>query len=316
MSNKEDWHQQKEVSSTVMGIKFVLWIYAVLGLKITKGCLYIIVLFYWLLGYKQRKFSQQYINQLKEYADQNNLVVPKVSTFRHFLCFSEALLDRLLCWNGQISLSDLDIKHNDLKDDTAQGILIIGSHLGNMEVCRALSELSKKRKVHLLIQMEQTESFNAILQSLNAESQVNLISISEISPQTMIFLKDALDQGDIVTILADRLPSSEYQRNGAGLPHEFLGKETLFPKGPFVLSLLLQVRTFFLVATKNKNKFDFYLHELDLPKADDRKNRQKNIQYLLKQYVAYLETYTIKYPMQWYNFYNFWQPSDQQSKDK
>lgn len=316
MSNKGDWHQQKEVSSTVMGIKLVLWIHSVLGHKITKVCLYIIVSFYWLFGYQQRQYSAHYIQQLKKYADQNNLLLPKVSTFKHFLCFSEALLDKLLCWNGQISLADLDMKHNDVAEDSKQGILIIGSHLGNMEVCRALSELSKARKVHILIQMEQTETFNSILKSLNAESQFNLISISAISPHTMMFLKDALDQGDIVTILADRLPSNEYQRNYSGLPIEFLGKAAFFPKGPFILSLLLQVPTFFLVAARNQNKFDFYLHKLDLPKSDARKNRQKNLQYLLEQYIAYLEHYTVKYPMQWYNFYNFWQNSDQQPKDE
>lgn len=316
MSNKGDWHQQKEVSSTVMGIKFVLWIYSVLGQKITQGCLYVIVSFYWLFGCQQRKYSEEYIAQLKQYAIHKKIILPKLSTFRHFLCFSEALLDKLLCWNGQITLSHLNIKHNDVAENSEQGILIIGSHLGNMEVCRALSTLSKMRQVHILIQMEQTEAFNAILQSLNPESQVNLISISTISPQTVIFLKEALDQGDIVTILADRLPSNEHHRNSAGLPAEFLGKEALFPKGPFILSLLLQVPTFFLMAAKNQNEFDFYLHELDLPQSVERKNRQQNIQYLLEQYIDYLECYTVKYPMQWYNFYNFWQQSDQQPKDK
>lgn len=316
MSNKGRWYQQKEVSSTVIGIKFVLWIYSVLGQKITKGCLYVIISFYWLFGHRQRKYSEEYITQIKKYAHQKQLALPKLSTFRHFLSFSEALLDKLLCWNGQISLSHLDIKHNDVDDDLEQGILIIGSHLGNIEVCRALAELSEKRTVHILIQMEQTEAFNAILQSLNPESQVNLISISEISPQTMIFLKEVLDQGDIVTILADRLPSNEHHRNNMGLPIEFLGKMAIFPKGPFILSLLLQAPTFFLMAAKNQNKFDFYLHKLDLPKAAERKNRHQNIQDLLEQYIDYLETYTVKYPMQWYNFYNFWQQSDQQPKDK
>lgn len=316
MSSKGDWHQQKEVVSTVFGIKIVLWIYSVLGRKITKGCLYIIVSFYWFFGHKQRRYSKMYINQLTEYATQQGLTLPKVSTFRHFLCFSEALLDKLLCWNGQIILSDLDVKQNDVEQYPEQGILIIGSHLGNMEVCRALSELAKNRKVHILIQMEQTEAFNAILQSLNPGSQVNLVSISDISPQTMIFLKEALEQGDIVTILADRLPANKYQRSDVGLPMNFLGKGAVFPKGPFVLSLLLQVPTFFLIAARNHNQFDFYLHEMDIPKSNERKHRQKNIQYLLEQYINYLETYTIKYPMQWYNFYNFWQQTDQQPKDK
>lgn len=316
MSNNGDWKNQKEIYSTVLGIKFVLWIYDVLGVKLTRACLYLIVAFYWIFARKQREFSKKYIQILKNYAKQKDLTLPKMTTFAHFMSFSESLLDKLLCWSGKITISDLNIKHIDFDKSSRKGILILGSHLGNIEVCRALSELSENRKVHILIQMEQTKVFNGILQSLNQQSQVNLISISEISPQTIMFLKEALDEGDIVTILADRLPFNDYQRDRTHLFQLFLGELANFPKGPFVLALLLQVPTFFLVAAKHQGKFDFYLNKIDVPVDEARQKRQKNLEILLQQYVGYLEAYTVKYPMQWYNFYNFWQQIDQNHRNK
>ncbi len=315
MLEKNNWKAQKEVTATVSGIKLILWLHKKLGRRATKIFLHCIVFFYWLIGVKQRKFSKQYISLLTEYGDKNQITLPQMSTYSHFYHFSEALLDKLLCWSGEISLRDLNVKVNEAQTYNEKGILILGSHLGNIEVCRGLAELANKNKVHILIHQEQTEAFNAILRSLNPQSQVNLISIHELLPHTIIFLKECLEAGDIVTILADRLPLSHHQRKNNSLDKIFLEKNASFPKGPFILALLLQVPTFTLVAAKHKDKYDFYLHQLVMPENNSREMREENIDGLLQQYLYYLTHYTVKYPMQWYNFYGFWQDNEKMSKD-
>ena len=41
-----------------------------------------------------------------------------------------------------------------------------------------------------------------------------------------------------------------------------------------------------------------------------RVEREKHLQTIIERYAERLEYYSIRYPYQWYNFYNFWLPDD------
>ena len=212
--NSEDWHQQSEAKGAIIGVKILLFFNRILGNRITRLLISLVMLFYWLFSKKARNASEDYLSTVSAY-QLHNPQIPNnpqtLSTFKHFVAFGNALFDKTLCWSGKITLKDVDIEPSKFKKSLqkkTEGILILGSHLGNIEVCRALAELETTQKIHVLIHTEQTEKFNDLLKSLNPKSHINLISITNITPETMIFLKSSLEQGDYVALLADRLPVS------------------------------------------------------------------------------------------------------------
>lgn len=311
-NNQEEihaWHAQKEASGAIWGIKTLLFLQKILGSKGIKCLLFPIMFCFWVFNKTARKASEDYLQTLKNYALTKNLALPKVSSFKHFLNFGYALFDKLLCWSGQITLKDVDVivhKHASLNNNS--GTLIIGSHLGNIEVCRALAEIETSTKIHVLMHMAQTAKFNTILKTLNPQSQVNIISVTEIFPDTMIFLKSALDRGDFVAILADRLPINDISPSNKNfLEADFLGRKAKFPKGPFMLAILLKVPTYFMVGLKEGKRYAIYLEPMDIPDFIPRNERHEIIHQLLTQYLNFLTHYCLQSPLQWFNFYNFWQ---------
>lgn len=303
-----DWQNKAETKGAIWGINILLFLEKVLGQSIIRFCIRFIMLFYWLFNKKARLFSKKYIQIISQYAMENNIRLPKLSTYTHFVNFGDSLFDKLLCWAGKITLKQTIIHqpHLELSNDYSQGMLILGSHLGNIEVCRGLAELETTKTIHVLMHTLQTQKFNSVLLSLNPKSQINIISITNVSPETMIFMKSALDSGDHVAILADRLPISKKGAITPQLETLFLGQPTIFPKGPFLLALLLNVPTFFMVGIKRGRNYHVHLENIEIPQNIKRSERDTAINSILSQYIQYLTHYCLENPLQWFNFYDFW----------
>ncbi|EPN45561.1 hypothetical protein A245_32063, partial [Pseudomonas syringae pv. actinidiae ICMP 19096] len=62
--------------------------------------------------------------------------------FGQFMAFAEALLDKLDVWNGKLGIEQIEIIDPALLRQSlrgARGQMLVGAHLGNLEVCRALA---------------------------------------------------------------------------------------------------------------------------------------------------------------------------------
>ena len=63
------------------------------------------------------------------------------------MAFADSLLDKLDVWNGKLRLEQIEINdpaqlRSQLRGERGQ--LLVGAHLGNLEVCRALAELGEQ----------------------------------------------------------------------------------------------------------------------------------------------------------------------------
>ncbi|OYQ73361.1 hypothetical protein [Wohlfahrtiimonas sp. G9077] len=308
MAKSHDWHEQPEMKGALLGIRILLWIERALGRGFFTVILWPVMMLYWLFGKTARRASIEYLSVLRHYANAHQMNVPKCHSLAHFMSFGQALLDKLLCWCGKIELKDV-VLSQESRDilNHREGMLIMGSHLGNIEVCRALAEMQTTQTIHVLMQVEQTAGFNQVLTELNPQSQINLVSIADITPETMIFLKSALDRGDYVAILADRLPAAHHHRGHHAHNLNFLGKAAAFPTGPFVLAMLLKAPTYFMVGLKKGKHYHIHLHALHVPTVTRSERTQAMIS-MMQEYVDHLTHYCLQAPLQWFNFYPFWQP--------
>ncbi len=58
--------------------------------------------------------------------------------------FGESMLDKLAVWQGDISLDALEFHNHEVFANLVRqgkGCVMVGSHLGNLEICRALDFL-------------------------------------------------------------------------------------------------------------------------------------------------------------------------------
>ncbi|WP_318498929.1 glycosyltransferase family 2 protein [Photobacterium leiognathi] len=311
---QQHWSSHAE-RGTILGIKTLLAVYSLLGRKAFNVLLKAVMgYYYYLTGKKARKASEDYLEQLESYASDNQLALPaKLNSYDHLLSFGHTMLDKLVAWKGDYSENNLTIHGDEHFNELAkrqQGIVVLGSHLGNLELCRALSSRHPDIKINALVFTEHAERFNAVLKAINPNSDLNLIQVNELGADTAIMLQQKVEQGEWVVIVGDRTSVTKEQRV---VWADFLGKPAPFPQGPFILASVLKVPVYTLFGLRDDSQatphFDVYFEPFSEQLTLPRKTRETALQETVQQYASRLESYTIKAPLQWYNFFNFWQLS-------
>ncbi|OEE06994.1 glycosyltransferase family 2 protein [Vibrio cyclitrophicus] len=319
-SEQPHWSRTQE-RGTVLGIKLLLAVYTLLGRGVFNLILRGVMGYYHLTGKRARNASEQYLFQLKTYAEQQNIELPtELTSYNHLLSFGHTMLDKLAAWKGDFSVDNLTIHGQEQFESMVanqQGVVILGSHLGNIELCRALGRRHSNIKINALVFTEHAERFNSVMKAVNPQSDLNLIQVTSMGPDTAILLQQKLEQGEWIVIVGDRTSTSKESRS---VWAEFLGKEAPFPQGPFMLASVLKAPVFLLFGLRDDSQpkphfnvyFEHFSDKIELP----RKTREQSLQQVVQKYADRLQHYTLKAPLQWYNFFNFWTLSNQHHDEK
>ena len=86
--------------------------------------------------------------------------------------------------------------------DQGQGCLLLGAHLGSFEVVRASGLQGRDVEIKLLMYEDNAPLISETLTSLDPLMANAIIPIGK--PDTMLRVKDCLDQGGLVGILGDQ----------------------------------------------------------------------------------------------------------------
>lgn len=293
----------------IWGMRLLLRIYLLFGRKLLQLFLYPVVIYYWLVNRQARQASQAYLNRLSVFAPSLKLSGSFFWSFRHFISFANAIIDKLAAWSGALSPTDVQYHgRNELIAEIGkgQGVVLLGSHLGNLEVCRVIADFDKTLHINVLIHNKHAQKFNRLLKQTSNKSQLNMIQVTEITAATSMLLQDKIDDGELVIIAADRsLPGNRQHVSKV----TFLGAEALIPQGPFILAGLLKCPVYTVFCLKQQGKhaiyFDHFSDMLDFPK----KTRDQAMQQIIQRYAERLQAYCLKEPLQWFNFFDFWRVS-------
>ena len=110
---------------------------------------------------------------------------------------------------------------------SGRGVLLLGAHLGSFEVMRCRAK-EFDVPINVVVDFTNAERVNSVLRSLAPDIDTRLISIGTDTVTAMLEIKAAIDRGELVAILGDRLPSgSKGQRV---VTSQFLGADALFEK--------------------------------------------------------------------------------------
>ncbi|WP_299019764.1 glycosyltransferase [uncultured Photobacterium sp.] len=307
------WSSHAE-RGTILGIKTLLFVYSFLGRRAFNFLLKLVIAYYHKAGKSARLSSEEFLAQLKTYALEQGITLPSnLNSYQHLLSFGHTMLDKLAAWKGDFSFDNLTVhgqEHFDAITAEKRGIVILGSHLGNLELCRALSQNYENVKINALVFTEHAERFNAVMKAVNPNSDLNLIQVSQLGPDTAILLQQKLEQGEWVVIVGDRTSVTKEQRV---VWADFLGKPAPFPQGPFMLSAVLKAPVYLLFGLRDDSKptphfnvyFEPFSEQIKLPRGQ----REEALKAVVSQYARRLEKYTLQAPLQWFNFFNFWQLS-------
>lgn len=307
----EHWAAQKERGSFAL-MRLAAFGLRLLGRRTMKPVLYVIVLYFFASGRRARRSIWQYQNYLFSWSGRAELRPTRRTVFAQFMAFGESLFDRLEVWRGKLRLSDVQL-HDPLgvrdrlikSQHSGRGEMLVGTHLGNLDICRAMAELGEQVPLNVLVHTRHVALFNQ-LQHEAGDQQLRLLQVSEIDAALMLDLAQRLDRGEWLAIAGDRVPL----RDGRRVVVNFLGHSAPFPQGPWLLAGLLRCPVNLMCCLKISGRYQIHLEPfLDAP-SWDRRQRAALIQSWAQRYADRLAQLCLLAPQQWFNFHAYWPPSD------
>ena len=141
------------------------------------------------------------------------------------------------------------------------------------------------------------ERIKSYMDSVTGRRSAKIILIKE-DLSHIYAIQEALQQNEFVCMHADR-----FMEGNKTISAILLNKPARFPAGPFLLANAFRVPVSFVFAMKETAlHYHFYA---SLPRIYPKP--QPGISGMPEDFCAQMEVMVKKYPVQWYNYYDFWE---------
>ena len=229
---------------------------------------------------------------------------------RHFQHFGSSIYDRILLWGG--ALDRMQIRKDRTQEffrlaEQGRGALLLGAHIGSIDMLWFLSR-EYDLVVNVVVFFQNAERINTFFQSRSPGTKLRAIELDPASVRAAFQIKACLERGEFVVMLADRLPPGRAARS-AKVP--FLGEAARFPLTPFLIAAVLGSPVLLTVCLREgPERYDSVLRVLHEGGRIARSERDAWAHELLATYVREIEAICLAHPLQWFNFFEFWEGAD------
>ena len=295
--------QQSEVQWTGktgggnFGQRFVLGCLKSVKVTVLYPVLPLVVPVYCVVNHKAFGCIYRYFKEIHHYSGWKSFW----KTIQNHLIFGQVVLDRFAVLAGNTEQFHLDIENADALDcllDQPGGFIIAGAHIGHFELTGHCIRQSKKR-INAVIYGGEAAVIKQRRSNSFTQNNIRLVPVEE-DLSHLFIIKDALEHGEIVTILCDRIWGSNKT-----LTVNFLGKEAKFPLGTFLLAAQMQVPVVSIVNTKVRGRH-YHSTVQPLTSPDPSLPIRKQSEQIAAAYAQSLESVLRKHPEQWFNYFDFW----------
>jgi len=285
------------------------WIYRRFGRRAAMALLTPIVAYFLVTGRAARRASLDYLRTLWATPAGRASLGGRPTwrhAFRHLYEFAENIVDSMIVWSGDVDRIQIDERGSEhLLELVRQGRggILLSAHLGSSDMLRVLSKQTGI-VLNVLTFTRHAARINAFFDQLQPGLPMRLIHFEPGSISVALEIKAAIARGEFVGILGDRIWESE---RGRSVRAPFLGRQTPFPLGPFLLQAALGCPMLLSTCVRTGHGRYAASTEPFAPAAMvPRSERMKYAEELAQRYAAALERECLRTPYQWFNFFDFW----------
>jgi predicted LPLAT superfamily acyltransferase len=309
------WATTKE-AGVLNGMRFMIWINSIIGRFAFNVVLVFVMSYFFIRRGDARRSSLEYLRRVRSHYPDSLGKAPLIwLSFRQFFTFGQSILDKYLAWVETPDGIAMDPDEEKMLFDAAatdQGHLLIGSHFGNLEYSRGIAHRHPGITINVLIYDQHAQKFAALIEQGEPESRLNLIQVTDIDLELAFKLKEKVKNGEWVVIAGDRVPVGDDGRTCDAL---FFGEKTRFPIGPYVLATLLQCPVILLHCFRLQDHYHLGVESFAEEINPAREERDAIYEKYAQKFATALEKQVARAPLQWFNFFDFWDNPDS-SNDK
>ena len=288
---------QGRSQATVTGYRIFGFFIRYLGVRATYFILLLVAGYYFCFSPKSSRPILDLYRRRLHFPGLKALRLLYVNYFR----FGQTLIDKFAVLAGQVNAFTFDFdgeEHLRAMVAGGQGGILVSGHAGNWEAAgQMLSRLDTPVSV-VMYDGEEAHIKQYLQQSANKKFQVIFVR----PDMSHIFkINGALAANELVCFLGDR-----FLPNAKTLTLDFLGAPARFPEGPFLIALKFSVPVSFVYAFKATAT---HYHLSATPGRVYRAAAQDSARRIATDFAATLETKVRQYPTQWFNYYDFWNPT-------
>ena len=282
---------------TLLGYKIFVFCIRRLGIKAAYVVLYFVASYYFLFLKKSNSATFYYFKERLGYS----FLKAKASVYKSYFTFGQTLIDKTAISAGlrnkfTYEFDGVEILYKLLEEK--KGGVLISAHIGNFEIAKHFfSEIDLDCQINLVTTDLEHSVIKEYLESVSVKSSIKFIIVRD--DLSHIFeINNALADNELICFTGDR-----YFEGTKCLTASFLGEEANFPAGPFLIASRLKVPVVFVYVMKEPNlHYHLYAREANTKHRDEKG--------LLNAYIESVELMLKKYPLQWFNYFKFWDKSE------
>jgi predicted LPLAT superfamily acyltransferase len=276
-----------------LGYKIFIILLRSAGVYPAYALLRLVTLYYFLVPGKAAKPLLYYFQKRLGYSS----LKARLSLYENFNFLGRSIIDKIVMMSpmpNPFTINHDGVHHLEDMVKAGKGGLLMSAHVGNWEGAGHLLK-RLKTKVNIVMYDGEAEKIKEYLEGVR-ERSFNVIVIKD-DISHIYQIKEAVARNEFVCIHADRFVEGNRTITG-----KLLGADAKFPIGPFVLATTFEIPVSFVFAMKEGPKhFHFFASAgKTYPKG------RAGIPNILEDYLRKTETMIKAYPLQWHNYFPFW----------
>jgi predicted LPLAT superfamily acyltransferase len=312
MSQQAHWSGLAERGSD-RALRAMAFCYRFFGRRACRLLLHPIVAYFFLRERASRGASRRWLAHVARFDEGRRGLRGRSGRFApywHYHEFAVQILDRMVLWGGGLDAFEMDHRGGEYLFALARerrGGLLLGAHLGSFDMARQLAS-EHGLTLNVVMFTAHAARINDFFERLDPRSRVRVLQLDPTSVATAFEVKACLDRGELVSILADRVPAGGHERP---IRVELLGRRASFARSPFLLAGLLGCPVFLSLCLRTDDaRYETFVEPITLGQRLPRREREKGAEELARAWVRRLEAACLRFPYQWFNFYDVWESKD------
>lgn len=278
---------------TVLGYRIFVFFIRNLGVRSAYLILYFVAFYYFLFLKKSNRAIFYYFNKRLGFS----YLKSKLMVFKSYYTFGQTIIDKTSISAGlrdkfTYEFDGIETLKRLLSE--GKGGILISAHMGNFEIAEHFfGEIDLNFQINLITTDLEHTAIKNYLEQISKKPSVKLIIVKE--DMSHIFeINNALANNELVCFTGDR-----YFEGVKHMSENLLGEVANFPAGPFLIASRLKVPVVFVYVMKEAH-LHYHLY------AREAQVKHRDAQALLKAYTESVAAMLHKYPLQWFNYFDFW----------
>jgi len=276
-----------------LGIRITAFVYRRFGYGAVRWIIALVALFYAAVSAKKRL-------ELAGFYRAVGLRSGFLTYLRHIDTFAQTIFERFSAAEGmqEKTVSVERVNTDKFASLVEEGGIVLLSHHGNWAQSFKIFQT-----FDVTLHIVMAEAMDSGLQELEKLSEANrrirIINMHE-GMGAVVAIANALREKGIVIMMADRILHEDKT-----VCVDFLGHPTRFNSGPFEVARINRSLVIGLdIVRLEHNRIKLVFSDILNPGSSDRSAYVSDV---AQQYAHFLEHAVKAYPLQWYNFYDFWE---------